>query len=482
MGMVEDLAACDRETGLHGSLADFARIAWPVIFPASQLVWNWHMDLLCDHYEAVFRGEIPELVVNVPPGMSKSSLTCVIFPAWGWIRQPASRWIFGSYGQKLVRRDAETMVRLMRSDWWKARWGDRFGLPTVAAIERIENTATGFRLGTTPGAEVTGWHANYQVIDDPQKPEDMTTVGLDATKEWYQRTMSTRWMKPPQINGLICIMQRLHCGDLAQYFLDSGAMHICLPAEFDPKRRCITPYGRDPRMAKGELLDAMRLPATEIVRLKRNLGGINAAAQLDQNPVPEGGAVFKHEGFRFWSVMPAQFDQVITSWDCAFKDEKDSDFVCGMVWGRIGANFYLLDRIWGRLDFTMTLSSIQGLAKRWPLASTHLVEDKANGTAVINTLASKVPGLLAVDPHGGKFSRASATSGFVEAHNVWLPDPKLAGYEWVDSEFLPEVLTFPRSKNDDQVDCMTQALLYLNENTNYLKEAMEEVRKQMMHW
>lgn len=500
MTLADDIAQCDRETGLRGSFLDFVKLAWDQVFPSSPLVMNWHIPLICEHYEACYRGEIRELVVNLPPGGSKSSITSVLFPAWVWIRNPERTFIFAAYGQKLVRRDAELMLKLVQSDWWRRRWGDRFIVPTVPAVDLIKNSKTGWRLGTTPGGEVTGFHANYQIIDDPNKPEEITKVGLAGVQDWMSRTMATRWRRPPEVNSLIVIMQRLHCDDLSNSIIEGGATHVCLPAEFDPAERTVTKWGADPRTEPGELMDPNRLPADLIAKLKRVLGPINAAAQLQQKPVPEGGAVFKRENLRFWSTVrapgrynvlgdgqgefhvvqrPPLFDQRVNSWDCAFKDEETSDYVAGQEWGRVGAYFYLLDQIHGHFDFAATVKQVKLLVARGRgSVTTILIEDKANGTAVISTLKSKIPGIVDVDPRGGKFSRASSCSGFFEAGDVYLPDPAMPGFEWVYA-FITELLSFPRAKHDDQVDAATQALLYLLEHSSYLKAAMAVVRKQM---
>ena len=476
MSLQDDLAACDRETALTGSLASWVKLAWPQVYPSSPLVWNWHIDLLLDHYEACYTGEIRELVVNLPPGGSKSSLTCVLFPAWVWAKTPERSLIYAAYGEKLVRRDARLFNTLLHSPWWLRRFGDRFTVPTVPAVELIENNKGGFRIGTTPGSEVTGFHGNYQVIDDPNKPEELTK------SRW--RRSKTGWAAPWAHDGVArrrSIVSSASCSD---------STVTIFPACFWSGEQCIFAFlqilillaERSPlgvqtlELQEGELLDPVRLPAHEIQRLRIALGGMNAAAQLDQSPVPEGGAVFQRRDLQYWTLLPPQFDQVICSWDCAFKDELTSDYVCGQVWGRCGAYFYLIDQVHGHHNFFNTVLQILLLAQKHPAATTKLVEDKANGTAVIETLQTKVPGVVAVDPLGGKFARASAVSGFFESGNVFLPDSKLPGYEWVDQKYIPELLTFPRGKHDDQVDATTQALLYLQQHTSYLKAAMDRVR------
>jgi predicted phage terminase large subunit-like protein len=401
---------------------------------------------------------------------------------------------FAAYGQKLVRRDAYAWLQMVQSDWWQERWGKVFNVPSVPAVDLIKNDKGGFRLGTTPGGEVTGFHFNLQVTDDPNKPEELTKVGLAAVKDWKARTMGTRWRRPPAINSDILIMQRLHCDDLSQEYIDRGAVHICIPANFDPSRRTVTTWGSDPRVTPGELMDPVRLPQSLIDSTKRLLGPINAAAQLDQSPVPEGGAVFKRDWLQFWSTLregmhcispgspeslivgkPQSIDQTVDSWDCAFKDEETSDFVAGQTWKRVGASFYLFDQIHDRLDFPATVKAVVRLGER-SKATAKLIEDKANGAAVVATLQAKVPGIIAVDPQGGKHARANASAGLWEARNVFLPDPSMPGYAWV-LDFIVELLSFPRAKNDDRVDTMSQALLYLQENTSYLKAAMTQVRK-----
>jgi predicted phage terminase large subunit-like protein len=496
MSLRENLIACDRETVRSGNFIDFIRMVWPQAYAAFPLQWNWHIPLIASHYQACYTGEIRELVVNIPPAGSKSSLTCVLFPLWIWAKSPERSIITGAYGDDIIHRDARAFREVLQSKWWLARWGEDFKIPTKPAVELIENNRGGWRLGTTPGGAVTGWHANYQIIDDPIKPADLSKIGLETARAWIGTTLGSRWrLGADQVRSRILIMQRLHCDDPSQLLLDNGAVHLCLPANFDPARRTVTTWGSDPRTKVGELFEPNRLPQAWLDKMKLDLGGMAYSAQYDQSPVPEGGAVFKRETLRFWSTVregrhvimpgwepseiiarPVAFDQIVNSWDCAFKDEATSDFVAGQAWARVGAWFFLLDQLHGHFDFPMTVKKVRELALRWKQAIVKLIEDKANGTGVVATLTLEVPGLVAVDPQGGKFSRASATSGLFEAGNVYLPDPAMPGYEWVASLYLPELLSFPRAKHDDQVDATTQALLYLLQFMSYLKAAMETVR------
>jgi predicted phage terminase large subunit-like protein len=148
-------------------------------------------------------------------------------------------------------------------------------------------------------------------------------------------------------------------------------------------------------------------------------------------------------------------DELELSWDLSFKDKKSSDFVAGQVWGRKNAKYYLFAQTHDRLSFSKTVQAFKEQAAAWPRAFSKLVEDAANGPAVIDTLREQISGIIAVKPEGGKVSRANAVSPMVEAGNVYLPDPSFA--PWVD-QFVEECAVFPNGTHDDQVDAMSQAL------------------------
>jgi len=156
--------------------------------------------------------------------------------------------------------------------------------------------------------------------------------------------------------------------------------------------------------------------------------------------------------------MIGQMEEIIQSWDCAFKDLSTSSKVAGHVWGRRGANTYFLDRDTQHRDFVSTLKAIANMTERWPDARAKIIEDKANGTAVINAAKDKIPGLIPWPPKGkpmgSKVSRAVAMQPRQEAGNIWLPDPQK--YPWVE-EFIEICAAFPGCEFDDDIDAMSQA-------------------------
>ncbi|MCV5365380.1 phage terminase large subunit, partial [Escherichia coli] len=160
---------------------------------------------------------------------------------------------------------------------------------------------------------------------------------------------------------------------------------------------------------------------------------------------PGEGAIFKRTWFiKFYTVIPSDISEQMQSWDCTFKDTESSDFVVGQVWGKRGADKYLLDQVRDRMDFPATLRAIRALTAKWPRAGVKLIEDKANGSAVIQTLQREIPGIIGVNPEGGKIARAQAAAPQFEAGNVYLPDPSIA--PWIH-DFIEEFIVFPNGKN-----------------------------------
>lgn len=176
-----------------------------------------------------------------------------------------------------------------------------------------------------------------------------------------------------------------------------------------------------------------------------------------QKPKPGDGQIFHEEFAQYYlpKDLPEKFDKVIHSWDMTFKDCDGTDFVVGQVWGKKDANAYLLYQIRKRMSFTETLKSVKWLAEKFPERRRKLVEDKANGPAVIDSLKSTVSGLIPVEPDGSKVARAHACTAEWEAGNVWLPNKDIA--PWI-VETVEEITTFPFAGHDDTVDAMTQAL------------------------
>ena len=446
-------------------LREFVRQAWHVVEPATAFVPGWHLDAICEHLEAVTAGQILRLLICMPPRHMKSLGVCVFWLCWEWIRHPERRWLFASYAAALAIRDSVKCRRLMESPWYRSRWGDRFVLTSDQNEKsRFENDKTGCRIALGVGGAATGEGGDRVVVDDPHNIREAESDTIrQGTLDWWDQVMSTR-LNDPKRGAMVIVMQRVHENDLAGHVLQQGGYEeLKLPAEYEGSQQVTSIGWRDPRREPGELLWPQRFGQEEVEALKRTMGSYAAAGQLQQRPSPAEGGILKRHWWKFYREAPRQFSEIIQSWDCTFKDTRTSDFVVGQVWGRKGADKYLLDQVRDRMDCPATIQAVKRLSEKWSQAKTKLVEDKANGPAVIATLKHEIAGLIAVNPAGGKEVRAHAVSPQIEAGNVYLPDPMIA--PWVGG-FIDECAAFPNGAYDDQVDAMTQALVWLGSHAH----------------
>lgn len=500
-------AAIERELIRRRGFYEFVLRAWPVVNPGIEFVDGWHIRLICAHLEAVSLGKCTRLVINVPPGASKSTVTSVMWPAWDWTLRPQRKWMAVSCEERLTGRDALACRRLVQSEWYQQRWGDAVQVDESGHAQMTQEiwnlTRGGRRYSTTVGGGAIGWHADIQLIDDPIKPKDMAgdpeiaRNALERCWAWWTGTMASR--RTGARFARVIIMQRLHELDLVGRILELDATaeerewtHLMLPMRFEPDRACITPFGHDPRREEGELLCEGRWNLRTVKELEREFGSQVAAAQLQQRPAPAGGNVFQRKWFDVrwmrpdnpkWAILSAQdreryvplprFFSGEISVDCAFKDVAGADNTALLAGSTAAGKHYLLDCIADRLDLNSIERCIAALLARHPYCRAKLIEDKANGPAVEQRLRKNLSGIIMVTPEGGKVARANSVSPLCEAGDVILPDDSEA--PWV-ADFLEELVTFPFARRDDRVDAFSQWLVYasVRSHAQYIK-AMENV-------
>lgn len=503
----------DRDLVAKGRLYDFVGMAWPEVEPAT-FKGNWHLEEVCAHLEAVSRCEIRDLIINEPPGCTKSLLTNVLWPAWEWINRPGTKWIFASYDSTLVgRRDGGKLINLLSSTWFKLRWGGLL-LESNPSASDFDIKGGGFRFATSPGGKGTGRHSNITVVDDSVKPADVAGGGtvekaaLVKVSEWWANTMSTRQADPATHRNVIS-GQRVNNGDLPGEMLRTGTyVHLNLPMRFVSDLKCRTQWGGDRRTVEGELLFPQRWPEAEVKRTEVKMGPSVASAQFQQRPDVAGGSIFKRADWRFWHPQEgypepclcekcfkrAQIDPAFRdpthvsgrrsvllpgagldcqSWDMTFKKSDDSDFVAAGMWRAYAARFYLVDVLNERMSFTNTKRRFIQWSFKWPTALDKLVEDAANGPAIESELKLDVPGITLVRALGGKEARANATSPLYAEEKVFLPHPDICPLIW---HYMAQHEEFPKGVNDDLVDQASQALLRLRQYGDAFSAAMAKIR------
>lgn len=452
---LEQLRAERARRRFHAFLVDFA---WPVLQPGRQFVDNWHIQVMCEHLEAVKRGEIRRLIVNLPFRSLKSTLFSQAFQAWDWIDDPQMQHLTASYARDVATRDAVASRNIIASTAYQNAFGDRFRLVGDQNVKtRYDNDKRGSRTITSTDSAATGFGGDRITLDDPISAlEADSEPARKRAIEFYRGTAATR-LNDPSSGSIILVHQRLHEQDPTGYIMaeEKGWDHLVLPMRRDTKIISSTTLGfKDPR-AEGELLFPQRLDEATVKQMETTLGAYHTASQLQQAPTSRGGVIFERGNWKFWKVLPDGVEDVVISVDCTFKDLKSSDYVGLHVWGRKGANKYLLYRRRERLGFGATCKAIEALNAKFPHRIAVLVEDKANGPAVIETLQGTVPGMVAINPEGGKIARAFAMQPEQEAGNIYLPDPT------VDPDietFLGEASSFPNVIHDDETDAMTQAI------------------------
>ena len=433
---------------------------------------NWHHRLLCDYLDKLACKEIRRLMVFMPPRHGKSELVSRKFPAYLLGRNPDTSIISCSYSADLASRMNRDVQRLIDSEQYlelfpgtqlsnqhTRRFYETRYTRNNNMFEVVDKKGTYRSSGV--GGGITGMGGEYIIIDDPVKNrEDADSATMrEKVYDWYTSTLYTRLEK----DGCILLtLTRWHEDDLAGKLLKAaqeGADQwtiLELPAvcEYPPK-----PY--DVRQ-EGEALWKWKYDEEALEKMKVTVGSRDWAALYQQHPTPGEGGTFKREWWNYYKVLPDGLYDFVQSWDCTFKDAQSSDYVVGQVWARKGSSRYLLDQVRGRMSFTETLYAIRSLSAKWTQAIRKLVEDKANGTAVIDVLRKEIPGLIPVEPEGGKIVRANAVTAVAEAGNIYLPDPSIA--PWVH-DFVEEHAVFPNGANDDQVDAQTQANTYYNSSS-----------------
>lgn len=449
------------------SLYDYLVTAWKWFDPSS-FKPNWHLRAICDHVQACFEGEFQRLIVTVPPRCCKSSIVSVAFPTWAWgpAAAPWTKFITASYGDRLSTRDATRSRRLIMQPWYQRRWGSSFDLSRDSNLKtRYDNEQGGFRMATSVGGAGTGEGYDVLIVDDPMKAQDSeSAAALRKVSEWWSGTMSTRKNDPATAREIL-IMQRLNENDLAGECIESGDwVHLNLPMEYE-KTLWMSPMAwKDPRNREGELLWESRFPRKEVETLKRQLGSYRASAQLQQRPAPAEGGIVKKSWLRYYATLPDDCEYFVISWDLTFDDTENSDFAVGQVWAKRGADKYLVEMTRGRMDVVKQVQSVRTLWEKFPYARAVLVENKANGPAVVKMLKRKVPRLIPVEPKqygGSKLGRLQAVATDFEAGNVYIPMPEYN--PWVQP-FLAELELFPKGAHDDTIDSATYALNWIAEH------------------
>ena len=482
------------------SFVEYIKQAWHVIEPGQEYLHNWHIEAIAAHLEAITDEMMIDderyynrLLINVPPGAMKSLLCNVLWPSWEWgpRNMPYLRYVCASHAMPLAVRDSVKMRRLVASEWYQTRWGDRVTL-TGDQNEKIkyETTATGFRQAVAFEG-MTGARGDRVIIDDPHSVSSASSEQKRATTiDTFEQAVPTR-LNNPDRSAIVVIMQRLHEEDVSGVIIEKqlGYDHIMIPMEYDPDRAAPTMLGwEDPRTAKGELMFPARFPKHVVERDKKIMGTYAASGQFQQLPTPEDGGIIKRKHWQLWEDPKfPPFDYIIASLDTAYTEKTENDPSAMTVWGvwtddpkthatrMLGKDGYHIVRTYDEkevpprimlmyawqehLEMPELIAKVADTCTRWKV-SRLLIENKSVGMPVARELrrmySGRDFGVQLEDPGSiDKMARLYSVQHLFEEGLVYCPDKA-----WAD-EVISQCMRFPKAKHDDLVDTVSMAMRYL---------------------
>ena len=440
------------------SLFEFVKHFWDVIIQ-DKPVYNWHIEYLCSELEIVAKRVFErkekeyDLIINIPPGTSKTTLCTIMFPVWCWINDPSLRFITASYSSDLSTEHAVKSRDIVRSDKFKELFPHISLKKDQDNKKYYQNNHNGSRSVTSVGGTVTGKHAHIIILDDPMNPQEANSEKERQTSnKWVDNTLTTRKVDKG-ITPTITIMQRLHEKDTTGHLLakeGKDIKHICLPDELtkDVKPESVK------TLYKNGLLDEVRLSRKIINDARIDLGSFAYSGQFKQTPSPEEGGFIKKKWFASFGNEDLREDM---SWDfvCdpAYTSSETNDPSALIAFSFYKNDFYLLSYSQKWLEFPDLIKHIQefSLSNKYSHKSKILVEPKASGKSIVQTL-KKQTGLNIIEsksPNKDKVARVQDCLAVIEAGRIKLYD----GKNW--DLFIDECAKFPNAEHDDLVDCLS---------------------------
>lgn len=454
----------------------FVREFWNVVI-AEELVWEPHMDILCNEvqqvYERVFLRPDPndptgkrkirlqkqyDLVINIPPGTSKSTIVTIMAPAWAWTRDASLRMITGSYSDSLATEHSTKSRDIITCEKYKKYFPevaikDHKGLKT-----NYETTENGQRFATSVGGTVTGVHGHVNTIDDPLNPKQAASqTECKTANDWMDKTLSMRKVDK-LVTVTIVIMQRLAVNDPTGHILQKGkenVRHICLPAELCDD---VKPAEYKKVYVNG-LLSPLRLNAIALKEARADLGSSGYAGQISQRPAPEGGTIWQKW---FIEVPDESFPDIKTAteigsdWDLSYTKEDKNSASAYVKSGMVSGKCFIFDFNWNWHEFPELIKWMRSVG------GPHYIEAKASGKSAKQTLTKNGVIAVEVSVSSDKVARAKDATPAAEAGMVYI---KKSMADRLYNDPKQGILFFPNGQHNDLADTLAQMLVRRFKNT-----------------
>jgi predicted phage terminase large subunit-like protein len=477
---------------LRSDFSAFCRACWPHLHAGSKLSWTPAHDLICEYLVAVWQGQFRRLIINCPPRFAKSTIVTILWPIWLWLQSPTLAFLCCSYEIDLATNHNLDRRKLMDSKWFRDMFGNFFQLASDRSqAGEFQNTAGGLMQAASVNSKAQGRGGDFVIVDDPLSADAaFSETFRNETNSWFIHQLPQRLNNPSE-SRIVVVAQRLHQNDPCGFLLGQEEsewtlLKLALVAEEDEVWR-FPVSGRIWKRKKGECLDSKRWSPRVVKERQRNR--LIWSGQFQQEPMTAEGNLVHTDEIMYYGgkdpvtgildgSLPERFDRTIISVDCSFKATSGADYVAVIVVGVVSARRYLLHVTNARLDLTGCENEIRNARALFAPISATLIESTANGAAIISRLTEQIPGIVAIDPEGGKMSRMQAAAPEFMARN-WFVE---RNGPWTH-KVVEQLTMFPVAKNDDISDAISQASIWLQSNTfelglaDYLKDLFTGKRK-----
>lgn len=420
---------------------------------------GWHLETISRHLEKAKSGEIRNLIITMPPRNLKSISASVAFTAFVLGHDPSAKIIVSSYGDALAAKLSDDTKKVMESADYRRQFpGTKL---TKTRKNGLFTTKGGYRQGVSNGGAVTGFGADYIIIDDPSKADESASpLELQKVKDFFDRTLYSR-LNEKGTGRIIIVMQRLHEDDLVGHLLQKGTFtHLNLKAIAEEDEQFETLFDQTYFRKRGEPLCAEHESLESLAETRRQIGEAFFSAQYQQNPIPPGGNRIKWEWFDFYDEMPERnwFQKIVHSWDTAMSAAPSSDYSVCLTWGFREDFWYLLDVHREKYDYPDLVRRAKNLIQKWR-PDMIIIENGGTGIPLHQELrrAGLLRKLNLMKPADNKELRLEAQTVKLEQGGFLLPKSA----SWL-AAFKIECEGFPKVHNDDQVDALSQFLASLD--------------------
>jgi predicted phage terminase large subunit-like protein len=438
----------------------FAQRAFREVAAGETFTPNWHIEAMCHVLGEIGLKRRRRQIIEVPPRSLKSVCSSVALVAWLLGHDPTRKIICISYSQDLASQFSAMTRQIMKSSWYAELFPGTVISPGKDTERFFRTTAGGYRDSTSVGGTLTGKGADFIIIDDPAKPDEMMSEALrTSVNDWYDRTLTTR-LNNKRTDGILLVMQRLHPDDLSGHVKQRGGWEVLtLPAIAMADETIPLSATRSHQRASGDVLDEHREGKADLEERKLELGARAFQAQYQQDPLAADGAIIEWAKFKSFGVVPKlSSGKIVQSWDCASKSGEFNDFSVCTTWLIMNDSYFLLDIFREKLQFPDLIRATCKLAEAWRPDDV-LIEDAAAGTQLIQQLTFDrpiaMPRPVKITPMRDKITRLHTVSNVVEQGRVLLP----LNATWLD-DFKIELIQFPYGKFNDQIDSLSQFLTY----------------------